>query len=110
LSPPFSLFEQRVDRNLHVSKIRFNDLNISSLKFVEHLSELLNMTCNAIDYFGVVGKNDGNLKSRSFPALIDEDEPPLTAAELWKEAITDLILLGNGNNFVMTIFQRLIVA
>ncbi len=49
---------------------------------------------NAIDFFATVGKDQGVLKCTTFPYQVEEDVPPLSAQELWDEAITDLFLLA----------------
>eukprot|EP00981_Chlorochromonas_danica_P011325 scaffold3873_cov177-Ochromonas_danica.AAC.5 len=42
------------------------------------------------------GKSSENLTCKSFPIRLDEDSDPLTASQVWNEAITDIILLGPG--------------
>jgi hypothetical protein len=56
------------------------------------------MTHHAIDYFVTLGRSPGEIKCKSFPLRIDEDSEPITAQDAWKEAITDIILLGPGLN------------
>jgi hypothetical protein len=51
---------------------------------------------NAIDFFATVGRKAEPLKCTTFPLSLNEDDPPLTAKEVWEEAITDVVLLGNG--------------
>lgn len=53
---------------------------------------------NAVDFFATVGKKTGPLKCTTFPITLNEDDPPLSAKEIWEEAITDVILLGNGKD------------
>lgn len=54
------------------------------------------MSHHAIDYFVTLGKSNENLTCKTFPIRLDEDSDPLTASQVWNEAITDIILLGPG--------------
>jgi hypothetical protein len=53
------------------------------------------MSHYAIDYFATLGRNQA-LKCKTFPYLLHEDDPPLSAQELWQEAITDIVLVAAG--------------
>lgn len=55
------------------------------------------MSHNAIDYFVTLGRSPGPLECKSFPLRIDDESEPLTAQQAWKDAITDIILLGPGS-------------
>lgn len=50
----------------------------------------------AIDYFATLGRKPGVLNCRTFPFTLHEDDPPLSAQELWNEAITDIVLIASG--------------
>lgn len=52
----------------------------------------------AIDYFATLGRDQGPLKCKTFPFQLHEDDPTLTAPEVWQEAITDVILVSAGRN------------
>ena len=54
------------------------------------------MSHNAIDYFATLGRAPGPFVCKSFPLTLDEDCEPLTGAQVWDEAITDIIVLGPG--------------
>jgi hypothetical protein len=54
------------------------------------------MSHYAIDYFATLGRNPDALKCKTFPYLLHEDDPPLSAQELWQEAITDIVLVAAG--------------
>lgn len=54
---------------------------------------------NAIDFFATVGRKRDCLKCTTFPLPVYEDDPPLSPQEAWDEAITDLMLIGNGTTF-----------
>lgn len=51
---------------------------------------------NAVDFFATVGRKLEPLKCTSFPIRLNEDDPPLSAKEIWEEAVTDIMLIGNG--------------
>lgn len=54
------------------------------------------MSHNAIDYFATLGRAPGPLVCQSFPVTLDEDCEPVSGAQIWEDAITDLIVLGPG--------------
>lgn len=83
------VFAVIVDRSSSEDKCCLNFAKLSS-------SHRVMASQNAIDFFATVGRKAEPLKCTTFPLSLNEDDPPLSAREVWEEAITDVVLLGNG--------------